>query len=237
MKNLRFTRWQVIAHLGALSPLAWLAWDALHGNLTVNPVQALTLRTGKSALVLLVLSLACTPLNTIFGLRSLLKIRRALGLYAFMYASLHFFIFIGLDYTFDWSLLQGAIFEKPFALVGLAAFIILLSLASTSFKWWQKRLGKNWKRLHRLIYLASGLAIVHFAWSKKGDVLALQGDIVQPIAFGFIVALLLLARVPAIRKWLSQSIPRLHPAQRRNAAKVTPIRTDRQVISTKLEES
>lgn len=201
---------QVIVHVGAWIPLAWLLWDNYTGNLTINPIQAATQRTGKYALVLLVLSLAATPINTLFGFRQVLKVRRALGLYAFMYAAIHMMIFLGLDYNLDWSLLQGAIFEKRFVLVGLAAFLILISLAATSFKSSMKRMGKNWKRLHKLVYLAGGLVIVHYAWATKGDVLRLQGDVWQPLAFGLLVSFLLVVRIPFVRKWISNSRQRLN---------------------------
>ena len=196
----KFTPLQIIVHTGAWLPLIWLLWDYYTGNLTINPIQAATQRTGKYALILLVLSLAATPANTLFGFRQALKVRRALGLYAFMYAAIHLTIFVGLDYGLDWGLLQGAIFEKRFVLVGLGAFLILLSLAATSFKSSMKRMGRNWKRLHKLVYLASGLVIVHYAWSIKGDVLRLQGDIWQPILFGLIVLFLLIMRIPIVRR-------------------------------------
>ncbi|MBM2849758.1 MAG: Ferric reductase domain protein transrane component domain, partial [Anaerolineales bacterium] len=128
----KFTKFQILVHVGSLVPLALLIWDAITDNLTVNPIQDITFRTGKAALVLLVLSLACTPLNTVFGFREALKVRRALGLYAFLYVSLHFLIFIGLDYTFDLSLIREAIVEKRYALMGFAAFLTLLPLALTS---------------------------------------------------------------------------------------------------------
>ncbi|MCK4976213.1 MAG: ferric reductase-like transmembrane domain-containing protein, partial [Anaerolineales bacterium] len=112
-------------------------------NLTANPIQAVTLRTGKTALVLLVLTLAVTPINTLFGFRQLLKVRRALGLYTFLYISIHFAIFIGLDYVFDLELILEAIFEKRFALIGFITGLIMLPLALTSTRWWMKRLGKN----------------------------------------------------------------------------------------------
>jgi methionine sulfoxide reductase heme-binding subunit len=201
MASLRFSRLQVLAHLGAVFPLAWLLWDYFQGNLSVNPIQDITLRTGKAALVLLVLSLACTPANTYFGWRQALSIRRALGLYAFGYAFIHFLIFIGLDYAFDWALLRLEIVEKPFIWVGLAALSILALLAITSTNGWKKRLGRGWKRLHRMVYPAALLVIVHFAWVKKGDILALQGDIVQPLLFGLIVVTLLVARITSVKKW------------------------------------
>ena len=184
---------RVAVHVGALIPLALLIWDAAHDNLTANPIQAATFRTGKPALVLLVVSLACTPLHTVFGWHEPLKVRRALGLYSFMYVALHFLIFVYLDYGLDLELLIEAVFEKRYALVGFAAGIILLMLAATSFRFWQVRMKKNWKRLHRLVYLASLLAVTHYVWLVKSDIR-------QPLAFGAVVGLLLLLRVPAIKR-------------------------------------
>jgi hypothetical protein len=105
--RLKLTPFQILVHLLAWGLVAWLAWDAWTGNLTVNPIQAATQRTGKNALVLLVLSLACTPLNTLFGLRQALTVRRSLGLYAFMFAAMHFAIFIWIDYGFDWEFIRS----------------------------------------------------------------------------------------------------------------------------------
>ena len=198
--RLKLSPLQILVHLLAWGLVAWLAWDAWTGNLTVNPIQAAEQRTGKYALVLLVLSLACTPLNTLFGLRQALTVRRSLGLYTFMFAAMHFVIFIGIDYGFDWEFLRLDIINKRYILVGATALIILTLLAATSFRWWMKRLGKRWKALHRLIYLAAPLVVLHYAWARKGDIFRLQGDILQPLAFGVVVALLLLARLPALRR-------------------------------------
>ena len=136
------------------------------------------------ALVFLVLSLACTPIYTLFGFKPALKVRRALGLYAFFYASLHFLTFVGLDYQFDIGLLKEAIFEKRYALVGFAAFLILIPLAVTSTKGWMRRLGKKWKHLHKLIYLAGLLAVVHYIWLVKSDIRV-------PLEYALVVVLLL----------------------------------------------
>lgn len=193
-------RLKLLIHGAVWFLLGWLVWDWWAGNLSVNPIQEVTQRTGKYALVLLVLSLAATPVNTFFGFRPALQVRRLLGLYAFLFAALHFMIFIGWDYGFDWGLIAAAIVEKRFVVAGLSAFVILLALAATSFKSSQKRLGKNWKRLHRLAYLAGILVVVHYTWATKGDLLRLQGDILQPLVFGGIVLLLLLARLPAVRR-------------------------------------
>ena len=193
----RFTKFQAAVHIAAWIPLALLVFNWFTNNLTFNPIQALELRTGKYALVLLILALACTPLNTVFGFRQAIKVRRALGLYAFMYASIHFLIFIGLDYQFDLILLQEAIFEKRYAFVGFAAGLILLALAVTSTRGWMKRLGRTWTRLHKLVYLAGILVIVHYVWLVKSDIRI-------PLLYGALVLTLLILRIPAVRNKASK---------------------------------
>ena len=185
----------ILIHFGALLPLARLIWNFFHDQLTANPIQYITFQTGKSALVLLILALACTPLNTVFGFRQVVGLRKSLGLYAFLYATLHFLTFVGLDYGFDPSLLKEAMFKKRYALVGFAAFLALLPLAITSTRGWMRRLGKNWKRLHRLIYLAALLVIIHFVWLVKSDIR-------EPLAYGAVVVLLLVLRLKTVRRAL-----------------------------------
>ena len=202
MNKLRIHGLQVLIHIGALLPLAILVWDFTQGQLTVNPIQEIQLRTGKYALVLLALSLACTPVSIVFGFKQALRLRRPLGLYAFMYACLHFLNFVGLDYGFDFSLIRADISDKRFALAGFAAFLSLLPLAITSTRAWIKKLGKNWERLHWFIYLAALLAVTHFIWQVKADLR-------EPLAYGAIIALLLIIRIPAIRKAVSKFGTRL----------------------------
>jgi sulfoxide reductase heme-binding subunit YedZ len=188
---------RLLTHVAALLPLAVLVWDGLHGDLTVNPIQEISARTGKTALVLLVLSLACTPVNVLFGLRQALPLRRPLGLYAFAYATLHLLNFAVVDYGLNPVLLREAILEKRYVLVGFAAFLLLLPLAITSTTAFQRRLGKHWKRLHRLVYAAALLAVVHFVWLVKADVR-------EPLLYGAIVAGLLALRLPPIRRMLTR---------------------------------
>ncbi len=195
MPRLKLTPLQWLTHLGAWAPLAVLAWDYFNNNLSVNPIQDITFRTGKPALVLLVLSLACTPLNSLLGQRWALKLRRPLGVYAFMYAALHWLVFVGLDYGFDVGLIYDAIFDKRYALVGFAAFLLLLPMAITSTKGWQRRLGKRWKLLHKGVYAAGLLAVVHYVWLVKSDVR-------QPLAWGAVVVALLIVRLPAVKHTL-----------------------------------
>lgn len=186
---------QVALHVGALLPLAVLIWDATHDRLSVNPIQDITFRTGRPALALLILSLACTPLYRIRGFKWALRFRRPLGVYAFVYASLHFLTFVGLDYGFDPALLKEAIFEKRYALVGFAAFMLLLPLAITSTQGWMRRLGKRWTRLHKLVYLAAPLAVLHFIWLVKADIRV-------PLLYAGVLLFLLAVRVPAVRRAL-----------------------------------
>ena len=191
----RWLRWGT--HSAALAPLAVILFLAWQGRLTANPIQDITLRTGQTALVLLVLSLSISPLYTAFTIKELLPLRRRLGLYAFLYATLHFLIFIGLDYGFDPELLKEAIFEKRYALVGFAAFLVLLPLALTSTKGWMRRLGKRWKALHRWVYVAALLVIVHYVWLVKSDIRV-------PLLYGAIVGILLALRIPAVTQRVRQ---------------------------------
>ena len=219
MKKTRYTPLQIILHIYAWSALAHLLFDYFMGNLSVNPIQDLEQRTGRAAVTLLVLSLMCTPLNTLFGWKELLKRRRALGLYAFMYAAIHVLIFLDLDYGLAWSLIFQSVFEKPYILVGATSFLLLIPLAVTSFDIWKKRLKKNWKRLHQVVYLIAPLVILHFAWSKKGSIFELQGDVIRPFIYGLVVILLLVFRIPPVRKALASFRNRyLLPLFQRNPA-------------------
>jgi sulfoxide reductase heme-binding subunit YedZ len=203
MKNLfaRYTPLQIVMHLGAWFPLARLLFDLLAGTLSANPIQDMQQRTGRAAITLLVLALACTPLNLLFGWREAIKRRRALGLYGFMYVTLHLLIFINLDYGFAWSLILQTVVEKPYILIGLTAFVLLLPLAMTSFDVWKRRMGRNWKRLHSFVYWIVPLGVLHYAWAKKGDLFGLRGDITWPLIYALIVAVLLILRVPPVRRF------------------------------------
>ena len=205
-------------HIYAWSALVHILFDFITGNISANPIQELEQRTGRHAITLLVLSLACTPLNTIFRWSELLKRRRALGLYAFMYATIHLLIFINLDYGFAWSLITQTILEKPYVIYGLIAFLLLIPLAMTSFDIWKKRLGKNWKRLHYIIYLIAPLAVYHYILGKKGDLFRLQGDIIRPLIYGLIVIIFLIMRIPQVRRGITSLRDRVVYLVRRRGA-------------------
>ena len=190
-------RWlQALVHVGALLPLTWIVWNYAQGGFIIDPIKEITTLTGRAALILLLLTLACTPANTLFGFKQPLRVRRAVGLYAFLYASVHFLVFAWLDYRLDLQTLLPAMLKQRYVLVGIAAGLILLALALTSTRGWQKRLGKVWKKLHRFVYLAGILVIVHYLWLAK--------DPGEPLRYGFALAVLLALRIPQVRRAISR---------------------------------
>ncbi len=201
LKRLPFTPLQLAIHVGTWGELAWIAFDFFTHRLTVNPLQDIQLRTGRIAITLLVLSLACTPLSNLLGWRELPKRSRTLGLYAFMVAFLHVLVFLDLNNGIAWNYFSDTIVQKPYILFGMAAFLMLIPLAMTSFDIWKARLGKRWKRLHQVVYLIVPLAVLHYALAVKGDVLRLSGNIEQPLIYGGVVGLLLLLRLIWVRRF------------------------------------
>jgi sulfoxide reductase heme-binding subunit YedZ len=179
---------RILVHVGGLLPLGLILWDYWQGAFFVDPIREITTRTGRTALTLLILSLACTPINILFGFGRVKRVRRALGLYAFLYVSVHFLVFAGWDYGLDLGLLGPAIFSQRFVLPGLAAGLLLVPLAITSTGGFQKRMGSSWKWLHRSAYAAAILAVLHFFWLVK--------DTRRPLLYGAVLALLLLVRLP-----------------------------------------
>lgn len=201
---------RIITHMGALVPLALLIWDFYTSNLGADPIRELTFRTGKPALILLVLSLACTPLS-ILGWKVILPLRKPLGLYSFMYVCLHLAVFI-FSYGYfgqaiEWVYVWQEATQRRYAFVGSLAFLILLPLALTSTNWAMRKLGKNWKRLHRAVYVAAVLAIIHYFWLVKGN----YG---QPILFAVILGVLFLIRVPVVKEQITTWRKRLMPNAR-----------------------
>ncbi|MFC1934726.1 sulfite oxidase heme-binding subunit YedZ [Chloroflexota bacterium] len=198
MRWIKEHRYPILINILALVPLVWLVWDFAFDHLSADPIREIQLRTGRYALILLVISLACTTVYRMFRHKSIRPLRRLSGIYAFSYASLHFLNFVGVDYGFDLSAIQQDVLEKRFALAGLAAFLLLIPLVITSTNGWRKKLGKNWKRLHRLIYLIDLLAIIHFIWLSKIDIRI-------PLIYGTLVVILLIIRLPAIRSIMSKT--------------------------------
>ncbi len=193
----RGAKLQAVAIIAAAAPLAELG-NRLAGGLVVEPVEAITQRTGQAALWLLVASLACTPAYTFLGARWAIPLRRTFGLSAFAYASLHLLSVIGLDFGFDVALiLTDGLAERPFILIGLAAYLLLAPLAVTSTRGWMRRLGKRWKLLHRAVFVAVGLVFVHSTWAVKPGIF-------ETWPWAVVIGALMVARIPVVRQNASE---------------------------------
>lgn len=172
-----------------LVPAVRLSYGAITGSLGVNPIETLTHETGRTALLILIATLAVTPLRRITGQNWLIRLRRPLGLFAFFYALVHFMIYVVLDQFFAWNYIIEDIIERPYITVGFAALVLLVPLALTSTRGWIRRLGRNWRRLHLMIYPAAALALLHFYWK-----LAAKSDVRDALAYGAALAVVLALR-------------------------------------------
>jgi sulfoxide reductase heme-binding subunit YedZ len=179
--------------IAALVPFALLIIDFATDGLGANPVEEITHRTGWWALTLLMVTLAVTPARRIAGWNWLIKIRRMVGLFAFFYASLHVLTYFGLDLFFAFDFIVEDIIERPYITVGFTAWLLLIPLAVTSTRGWIRRLGKRWQKLHRLIYVSAALGVLHFIWLVKADLR-------EPLIYAAIFAILMMLRLPALRK-------------------------------------
>jgi sulfoxide reductase heme-binding subunit YedZ len=180
-----------VVWLACLTPLALLVYDGFTDNLTANPIEKITNTTGIWTLRYIVATLAITPLRWLTGLNQLINYRRLIGLFAFFYGTLHFTIyvittfFIGGFSEFDASGLVGDLTERPYIVAGFTAFVLMIPLAITSTNGWIRRMGgKNWNRLHRLIYITALAAVLHYFWKVKLDA-------TFPIYYGIGVSILL----------------------------------------------
>lgn len=162
---------KILTHILCLLPAAKLVYGWLNDDLGANPIERLLHRTGIWAIAILCISLTITPLRYFRQLNWLIQFRRLLGMYAFVYALAHFAIYIGLDQEFEWRTISKEISKRPFVTVGFASFVLLVPLAATSTKFAIKLLtGRRWNLLHRLVYPALILAVVHFWWLTKKDI-------------------------------------------------------------------
>ncbi|MBI4266222.1 MAG: sulfoxide reductase heme-binding subunit YedZ [Acidobacteria bacterium] len=153
----------------ALLPAAALVYSAFTGGLGANPIDYITDTTGLTALSLLLITLAVTPLRRMTAWNELIRLRRMLGLFAFLYACLHLLTWVVIDWFFDFWAMGADVVERPFITVGMATFLLLLPLAVTSSAAMIRRLGRRWQQLHRLVYVAAITAVVHFWWVVKAD--------------------------------------------------------------------
>jgi len=157
-----------------LVPLAWLTLETFGVGglgLGANPIEELIHQLGKWGLKFLLITLAVTPLRKLTGWNWLVRFRRMLGLFAFFYLLLHFLVYAGLDQRFDFAAILEDIVERPYITIGITALLLLVPLAVTSTNAMMRRLGKRWKKLHRLIYVIGILGVWHFYWQVKLDTL------------------------------------------------------------------
>jgi sulfoxide reductase heme-binding subunit YedZ len=175
--------------VGSLVPLGALTLRGVRGQLGANPISEVLNQLGLVALIFLVVTLACSPLNALFGWTWPPRLRRMLGLFAFFYASLHFATYVGLDQAFAWGAIVSDIVKRNFILVGFLALVLMVPLAVTSTDAMVRRLGfAKWKALHRLAYASGVLAAIHFIWRVKKDIR-------EPATYAAVLALLLAMRV------------------------------------------
>jgi sulfoxide reductase heme-binding subunit YedZ len=189
MKQPTLITLKTLTWIACLSPFAMLVYQAITNTLGPDPTSAIALTTGYNALLMLVLTLAISPLRAISPrLAWLIKFRRLLGLFAFFYASIHLATYVALYLNFDWSVFKTDITKRRFIIAGFLTYSLLVPLAATSTTWSIRKLGgKRWNRLHKLVYLAAICGIVHYWWQVKPGVLS-------PLKITVVLSILLLVR-------------------------------------------
>ncbi|HLF29311.1 MAG TPA: protein-methionine-sulfoxide reductase heme-binding subunit MsrQ [Anaerolineae bacterium] len=202
------SRWQawlrdnwrrVLAHAAGLFTLTWLALDYASQTDIFTFNRTVMLRTGSAGLMLLVASFACTPVSRLFGWQRLIQVRRALGLYGFLYSVLHVWNYAVWESGLDVALIARDLEERRAMSIGLLALLALIPLALTSTRGWQRRLGRRWRTLHRLIYVAMPLSVLHYLW--------LERDIITtPVVYAVVIGGLFVLRLPAVRHALRRLI-------------------------------
>lgn len=188
MNRLRLTK--IFIFLAALIPLERLVWRFFRDKLGANPIEVITHSTGDWTLILIMVTLSITPLRKLTKQYWLIGVRRMIGLFAFFYGCLHFTTYIWLDKFFDVHEMIKDVYKRPFITAGFTAFVLMIPLALTSTKGWIRRLGKNWQRLHRLIYITAIAGVVHYIWLVKADLR-------KPLQYAFVLIVLLVYRIVA----------------------------------------
>ena len=207
-----------LVFIACLAPLAWLASGAFGWfgvSLGPDPVKELEHECGKTALNLLLLTLAVTPVRELTSQPQLLRLRRMLGLFAFFYVVLHFTIYLVLDLELNFATLGADIAKRPYITIGFTALLLLIPLAVTSTNGMMRRLGRRWQTLHRLVYVIAVLGVWHFYWQVKRDVR-------EPLLYAGILAVLLGYRVVrALARRRAAASRALHSTPARPADPVT----------------
>lgn len=185
----RFRLVKAATFAACVAPLAKVALDLGTGGLGANPVEAILNRLGFWTLTFLTLSLVPTPAKALLGVAWPIRVRRMVGLFAFSYGALHVLFYVGVDQGFDLGLVAEDVTKRGFQAVGMLALLLLVPLAVTSTDGWVRRLGyTRWKKLHRLVYVAAILGVVHFTWRVKADLR-------RPSVFAIAIGALLVARL------------------------------------------
>ena len=182
-----------VVHLLCLAPFVLLLVAAFADELGANPVEKLTLQTGLWTLRLLLITLALSPLRQWTGVAGWIRFRRMIGLYCYFYCCCHFSIWFIADHSFDFADMFEDVIKRPYITLGFSAFVLLLPLAITSNQAMIRRLGRNWKALHQLVYAILLLAVLHFLWLVKADYL-------EPTIYAIIAIVLLLHRVGPMKR-------------------------------------
>ena len=176
MSNRQRITLKIALFITCLLPLAWLIYALFSHQLGANPIEVVTRSLGEWGLMLLMVTLTMTPLRDATGQTWPILVRRMLGLFCFFYILLHLNSYLWLDQFFDWQEIGLDIIKRPFITFGMLSFLGLVPLAVTSNRWSQRKLGKKWRSLHRLVYPIAILAVLHFYWLVKLDT-------VRPILF------------------------------------------------------
>lgn len=175
---------RILLHLLCAAPALYLLYNTFFGSLGVNPVETLTHQSGIWAIRILLVSLAITPLRKLLNAPQLILYRRLLGLWTFFYALVHFIIYLTFDLRFSFALVIDDIIQRPYITAGFTALVLMIPLAITSTTGWQRRLKRNWGRLHKVVYIVGIAAVLHFVWLRKGFQ-------IEPLIYaGILIALL-----------------------------------------------
>jgi len=182
-------RIKVLIWIAALTPLAWLVRQGFRGELTADPVKYITHFTGRTALIILFITLCVTPIRRATGWNGIIRLRRLIGLFSFFYAVIHLLIYLAFDRGFVFTELGEDIAKRPYITIGFSAWLMLLTLAVTSPKAMVRRLGgKRWRAIHRLVYVVPVLAVIHFTWAQKKDIRL-------PLLYGLVLGVIFAVRV------------------------------------------
>jgi sulfoxide reductase heme-binding subunit YedZ len=200
---MRVLLWRnILVHVIATVPFLLTVYEYVTGNLPIVLDRHLVIRFGAVGLAFLVASFSITPISILSGSTNLKPIRRPLGVYGFCYIALHLLAYAWLSNGFDWALILRDLGERRAMSAGLLAFALLIPLALTSTNGWQKRLGRRWKILHRLVYFAVPLSILHYFW--------LERDVMDwVLVYAAYAAILFAIRLPAIRRAVARTRQRL----------------------------